>query len=162
RCECYCTPPQIQRYMSKISGPLMDRIDIQVDVPGVPYKDLAGRRTAESSETIRHRVVAARLAAYAVARDYDFPAIQTLFPCVVAMAFGPREGTDAYKKPLLFWPIEFGWGYPDETRSNLVIQGYGKSERISSLFGGSEGIKSSILQVDCYVEWNSFICVVPP
>ena len=38
----------------------MDRIDIQVDVPAVPYKDLAGGRVAESSETIRHRVVAAR------------------------------------------------------------------------------------------------------
>jgi magnesium chelatase family protein len=60
RRECFCTPPQIQRYMSKISGPLMDRIDIQVDVPAVPYKDLAGGRAAESSEIIRHRVVAAR------------------------------------------------------------------------------------------------------
>jgi magnesium chelatase family protein len=60
RRECFCTPPQIQRYMSKISGPLMDRIDIQVDVPAVPYKDLAGGRSAESSEVIRHRVVAAR------------------------------------------------------------------------------------------------------
>src|SRR5437870_3011251 len=44
RRECFCTPPQIQRYMSTISGPLMDRIDIQVDVPAVPYKDLAGGR----------------------------------------------------------------------------------------------------------------------
>jgi magnesium chelatase family protein len=60
RRECFCTPPQVQRYMSKISGPLMDRIDIQVDVPAVPYKDLAGGRSAESSETIRHRVGAAR------------------------------------------------------------------------------------------------------
>ena len=60
RRECFCTPPQIQRYMSKISGPLMDRIDIQVDVPAVPYKDLAGGRSAESSETIRNRVIAAR------------------------------------------------------------------------------------------------------
>jgi magnesium chelatase family protein len=60
RRECYCTPPQIQRYMSKISGPLMDRIDIQVDVPAVPYKDMAGGRSAESSETIRYRVIAAR------------------------------------------------------------------------------------------------------
>ena len=38
----------------------MDRIDIQVDVPAVPYKDLTGGRMAESSETIRHRVIAAR------------------------------------------------------------------------------------------------------
>lgn len=60
RRECFCTPPQIQRYMSKISGPLMDRIDIQIDVPAVPYKDLAGARGTESSETIRHRVITAR------------------------------------------------------------------------------------------------------
>jgi magnesium chelatase family protein len=49
--ECFCTPPQIQRYMSKISGPLMDRIDIQIDVPAVPYKELANSRAAEPSET---------------------------------------------------------------------------------------------------------------
>ena len=60
RKECFCTPPQIQRYMSKISGPLMDRIDIQIDVPAVPYKELATSRGAESSEVIRARVVAAR------------------------------------------------------------------------------------------------------
>jgi magnesium chelatase family protein len=60
RRECFCTPPQIQRYMSKISGPLMDRIDIQIDVPAVPYKELSNARAAESSETIRMRVVAAR------------------------------------------------------------------------------------------------------
>jgi len=60
RRECFCTPPQVQRYMSKISGPLMDRIDIQIDVPAVPYKELANTRTAESSEAIRTRVMAAR------------------------------------------------------------------------------------------------------
>jgi magnesium chelatase family protein len=60
RRECFCTPPQIQRYMSKISGPLMDRIDIQIDVPAVPYKELANAHAAESSEAIRARVVAAR------------------------------------------------------------------------------------------------------
>jgi magnesium chelatase family protein len=60
RRECFCTPPQIQRYMSKISGPLMDRIDIQIDVPAVPYKELSNARMPESSETIRMRVVAAR------------------------------------------------------------------------------------------------------
>jgi magnesium chelatase family protein len=60
RRECFCTPPQIQRYMSRISGPLLDRIDIQIDVPAVPYKELAQTRTAEPSEAIRARVVAAR------------------------------------------------------------------------------------------------------
>jgi magnesium chelatase family protein len=60
RRECFCTTPQIQHYMSKISGPLMDRIDIQIDVPAVPYKELSNARMPESSEVIRIRVVAAR------------------------------------------------------------------------------------------------------
>lgn len=60
RRECLCTPPQIQRYMSRISGPLLDRIDIQIDVPTVPYKELTGTHPAEPSEAIRARVVAAR------------------------------------------------------------------------------------------------------
>ncbi|MDH4204792.1 MAG: YifB family Mg chelatase-like AAA ATPase [Desulfobacteraceae bacterium] len=58
--ECRCTYPQIHRYRSKISGPLMDRIDIHVEVPAVPYRDLIGESNAESSEVIGARVKAAR------------------------------------------------------------------------------------------------------
>ena len=58
---CICTPRQIQRYRSKISGPLMDRIDIHVDVPALAYKDLQQDLQAESSQSIRTRVVKARL-----------------------------------------------------------------------------------------------------
>jgi magnesium chelatase family protein len=58
--ECRCTYPQIHRYRSKISGPLMDRIDIHVEVPAVPYKDLIGAADAEASAVIRSRVAAAR------------------------------------------------------------------------------------------------------
>jgi magnesium chelatase family protein len=58
--ECRCTPKQIQIYRSKISGPLLDRIDIQIDVPPVPYMDLAGGGRSETSSEIRNRVVQAR------------------------------------------------------------------------------------------------------
>ncbi|MBW2264570.1 MAG: YifB family Mg chelatase-like AAA ATPase [Deltaproteobacteria bacterium] len=54
--ECTCAYTRIQRYRSKVSGPLMDRIDIHVDVPAVQYKDLASQDDAESSEKIRQRV----------------------------------------------------------------------------------------------------------
>ncbi len=60
RHECKCASQQIAKYRSRISGPLMDRIDIHVEVPAVPYKDLMGKRMAESSENIRHRVSDAR------------------------------------------------------------------------------------------------------
>jgi magnesium chelatase family protein len=54
--ECTCTIPQIQRYRSKISGPLMDRIDIHIEVPAVKYRDLASRESGESSREIKRRI----------------------------------------------------------------------------------------------------------
>jgi magnesium chelatase family protein len=58
--ECMCTPPMIQRYVSKVSGPLLDRIDIHIEVPAVQYKELRGGASAEGSAEIRTRVLAAR------------------------------------------------------------------------------------------------------
>jgi magnesium chelatase family protein len=58
--ECTCTIPQIQRYRSKISGPLMDRIDIHAEVPAVKYRDLASRDSGEPSREIKRRVDQAR------------------------------------------------------------------------------------------------------
>jgi len=58
--ECMCTPPMIQRYVSKVSGPLLDRIDIHIEVPAVQYKELRGGVAAEGSAEIRDRVLAAR------------------------------------------------------------------------------------------------------
>ncbi|MBU4310857.1 YifB family Mg chelatase-like AAA ATPase [bacterium] len=59
--ECTCTPPKIQKYRSRISGPLLDRIDIHLEVPRVKYKDLASQETGERSEVIRKRVNRARV-----------------------------------------------------------------------------------------------------
>lgn len=59
--ECTCTPPQIQKYMSKISGPMLDRIDIHVEVPSVSYSDLSSDSSEESSAEIKKRVEKARL-----------------------------------------------------------------------------------------------------
>ena len=67
--ECRCTPALIQRYLGKISGPLLDRIDIHVEVPAVPYQELRGNPTSESSAAIRGRVERAR--AVQQARGYD-------------------------------------------------------------------------------------------
>jgi magnesium chelatase family protein len=58
---CRCDPLAIERYLSRVSGPLLDRIDIHLAVPAVAYKDLAGDRTEEPSSAIRARVEAARV-----------------------------------------------------------------------------------------------------
>jgi magnesium chelatase family protein len=58
--ECSCTPAIIQRYVSKISGPLLDRIDIHVDVPAVKYAELSTKTPGESSQLIRQRICRTR------------------------------------------------------------------------------------------------------
>ena len=60
RRECHCSVPQIERYMSKISGPLLDRIDIQIEVPAVAYKELASATAGTSSAAMRDQVTGAR------------------------------------------------------------------------------------------------------
>ena len=58
--ECTCTPLQIQRYLARISGPLLDRIDIHIDVPPLKHRELGGEPSGESSAVIRERVQRAR------------------------------------------------------------------------------------------------------
>ncbi len=58
--ECRCSPRQVQQYRQRISGPLLDRIDIHVDVPAVQYRDISSREPGEPSGAIRARVEKAR------------------------------------------------------------------------------------------------------
>ncbi|MDR2087410.1 MAG: YifB family Mg chelatase-like AAA ATPase [Dysgonamonadaceae bacterium] len=58
--ECVCLPYQVQKYLNRLSGPLLDRIDIQIEIVPVPFEDISDTRPAESSESIRKRVIAAR------------------------------------------------------------------------------------------------------
>jgi magnesium chelatase family protein len=60
RHQCVCSPSQIHRYRQRVSGPLLDRIDIHVEVPAVPYKDLSNKFCGEPSEKIRNRLQKAR------------------------------------------------------------------------------------------------------
>ena len=62
RRECRCTPPEVRRYRARLSGPLLDRIDLQLEVPAVPYRDLARGAPASASAAVRARVLAARAA----------------------------------------------------------------------------------------------------
>lgn len=72
---CRCTEPQIHRYRSRVSGPLLDRIDLHVEVPAVPFEDLSKQAPGESSADIRARVLACR--ALQAKRYADFPRIRS-------------------------------------------------------------------------------------
>lgn len=63
--KCRCTPDQVARYRGRISGPLLDRIDLQIEVPALPESDLLHQAAGESSETVRGRVTEARARAQA-------------------------------------------------------------------------------------------------
>lgn len=58
--ECVCGPGVVQKYLNKVSGPLLDRIDIHMEVTPVPFKELTSQRNGERSEVVRERVVRAR------------------------------------------------------------------------------------------------------
>ena len=60
RRQCHCSVPQVERYMSKISGPLLDRIDIHIEVPAVPFRELSGTQGGTSSAEMRRQVATAR------------------------------------------------------------------------------------------------------
>ena len=62
RRKCNCSPPQVEKYMGKVSGPLLDRIDIHVEVPAADFNELNNKRLGTSSETIREMVTLARKA----------------------------------------------------------------------------------------------------
>jgi len=68
--HCACTPGQIQRYMNKISGPLLDRIDIHCEIQAVPFADLSKMTPGEPSEKIRERVIKARQIQEARFKDF--------------------------------------------------------------------------------------------
>jgi magnesium chelatase family protein len=63
--QCMCTPHQIQTYRSRVSGPLMDRIDIHIEVPAIKFNEIAADTTAEASSCIRDRVTRARTVQHA-------------------------------------------------------------------------------------------------
>ncbi|WP_456268963.1 YifB family Mg chelatase-like AAA ATPase [Kushneria sp. AK178] len=65
RQQCSCTPNQIQRYQARLSGPLLDRIDLQIEVPALPAEQLTANTQGEDSATLRERVMAARKVQYA-------------------------------------------------------------------------------------------------
>jgi len=60
RRECHCTVPQVERYMAKISGPLLDRIDLHIEVPAVPFRELSAATSGTTSAQMRAQVVNAR------------------------------------------------------------------------------------------------------
>jgi magnesium chelatase family protein len=78
--ECVCGPGVVQRYLSKISGPLLDRIDLHVEVVPVSFDEMTANRRTETSEVIRERVVKARLIQSERFKDHDAVYCNAMMP----------------------------------------------------------------------------------
>ena len=93
--ECRCSQADVQRYRDRISGPLLDRIDIHVEVPAVQYRDISSNVPGESSESIRARVEAAR----EVQRQRFTLTTATAIPSVASDQSDPSEKSDKSDSP---------------------------------------------------------------
>ena len=91
--ECRCSEPTLRRYRSRLSGPILDRIDLHIDVPSVPFEELSSQQNGESSAVIRERVL--RVRALQAARYKDFPKIRCNadLPAGKLQQFCPLEPT---------------------------------------------------------------------
>jgi magnesium chelatase family protein len=115
---CRCTPLQLERYQSRLSGPLRDRLDLTVEVPAVPPDVLSVAEPGESSAAVRSRVVAARHAQLARNQAYMVTTNATLTPSALARA----SGLDARASQLLSHAVQ---------RLHLTARGYDRVRKVA-------------------------------
>jgi len=97
------------------------------------------------------------LAGYELSRNSNVY-MSLLFSRIVEHASDPIDVYPAIKWFYLFWPMERArWGSPKMSRHQMVIERYGNADRIAKLLGGKTGMESAMLQVDCLIEWHSYL-----
>ncbi len=130
---CVCTPAQIQRYMGKISGPLLDRIDLQIEIVPVPFEKISDARPGEPSAAIRERVIAARkIQEERFAQEEGIYCNAQMTPGLIAKYATPDEQSLTMLKTAM-------------TRLNLSARAYDRILKVARTIAdleGSENIQS--------------------
>lgn len=98
RRSCKCSPVQIERYLSKISGPLLDRLDIHIEVPPVPFRELSEAKPGTDSATMREQVLAARDIQTYRFRESQFPVNGKMSPKMIRTCCKLQSGAEALLK----------------------------------------------------------------
>ncbi len=127
--ECSCTPPLIQRYLSRVSGPLLDRIDLHIQVPSVKYKELVAEEKSESSEAIRERILAARRIQSGRLAAYSFYCNAQMTPRLSRRFSKPDAECDKLIEDAI-------------TRLGLSARAYDRILRVSRTIADLEGVES--------------------
>lgn len=131
--KCTCTPTQINKYISRISGPMLDRIDIHIDVPAVAYKDISSDKKAESSAEIRKRVIEARRLQFKRYKDTGIYKNSDLTPALIKeFCILSRDAKEVLKNSFDKLNLT-GRGYNKILKIARTIADLEKSENISKL-----------------------------
>ncbi|HSH93091.1 MAG TPA: YifB family Mg chelatase-like AAA ATPase [Roseimicrobium sp.] len=131
--ESRCSPREIQNYLNKVSGPLLDRIDLHVEVPAVQFKDLSNARPGENSSSIRERVIAAR------GRQHDRFKDRPRITC------NARMGTRELKQHCVLDDATMGLLQTAMTNLNLSARAYDRILKVARTIAdlaGSEAIQT--------------------
>ena len=123
--KCRCTPDQISRYRSKISGPLLDRIDIQIEVPAVPQDDIVNKADGESSSVLQARVEIARQRQLA---RQDKPNAQLSVTEIDALCTPDEQGIALLQQAI--------------SRLNLSARAYHRVLKVARTIADTEGVNS--------------------
>ena len=101
--DCVCAPGVVQKYLSRISGPLLDRIDIHIEIVPVPFEKLSEKQSSESSESVRQRVIKARRLQELRFRDIDGVYCNAQMSSKLQREFAnpDKEGTELLKNAML-------------------------------------------------------------
>lgn len=102
-------------------------------------------------------IAAYLMAGYELNRRNNSTYFATLFPRRVKYIMGAYD--EEYEAFYLFWPVTHRWGGPNRQRDLLVLERYGKGDRIEAIIGGKEAMRFAVLQFDCLVEFHSFMSV---
>jgi hypothetical protein len=153
-----------QEWFSKVANLLIEIFDTSHNLRKKAERFQQHDSVDSLAEQANHTVPAfeSLLSAYVLA-GYELSRISNvymslLFSRIVEHVSDPIDVYPEIKWFYLFWPTERAlWGSPKMSRPQMVIERYGNADRIAKLLGGKTGMKSAVLQVDCLIEWHSYL-----
>jgi hypothetical protein len=152
-----------RQWFNRIADLLQDIFEVTNQLGWLQSQVSREQTTTSLEEHVSHTVPALEsliaahlLGSYDLSKKDSTKYLSTFFPRVVKPATGPY---DEWIRPgfYLFWPITTMWGFPNRRRDLLVVDRYGRGDRIEGILGGKERMKTAALQLDCLIDWHSFM-----
>jgi hypothetical protein len=112
--------------------------------------------TSHTIPALESLIAAHLLGSYELNKKDGTKYLSTFFPRIVKPATGPHDEWVRLGF-YIFWPVTTMWGFPNRRRDLLVVDRYGRGDRIEGIFGGKERMKTAALQLDCLIDWHSFM-----